>query len=62
MSILTYLIKFEFSGVIFKAMSTLLQVLCIANEYASNANPLVWYFLNGAFGMFDLFCFTQFAA
>ena len=33
-------------------MSTLLQVLCIANEYASNANPLVWYFLNGAFGMF----------
>ena len=51
--------KFKFSGVIFKAMSTLLQVLCIANEYASNANPLVWYFLNGAFGMFDLFCFPH---
>ena len=33
--------------------------LCKANEYASNANPLVWYFLNGAFGMYDLFCFPQ---
>ena len=53
------LVKFKFSGVIFKAMSTPFQVLCIANEYASNANPLVWYFLNGAFGMFDLFCFPH---
>ena len=30
--------------------------LCTADEYASNANPLVWYFLNGAFGMFDQSC------
>ena len=51
--------KFRFSGVIFKAISTPFQVLCIANEYASNANPLVWYFLNGAFGMVDLFCFPH---
>ena len=34
-------------------VSTPFSALCIANEYASNANPLVWYFLNGAFGMFD---------
>ena len=35
-----------------KVVSTPISALCIANEYASNANPLVWYFLNGAFGMF----------
>ena len=33
--------------------------LCIADEYVSNANQLVWYFLNGAFGILDLFCFPQ---